>query len=92
MGLAVTKQEQFWEACGFGNWYRVKKFIEEDGVDVNKISYTVSCNGKLSFPVISYSFFRPISPEVHDAIFTQGSSQGFPAYRAGTPALPVGHH
>ncbi|XP_064652829.1 serine/threonine-protein phosphatase 6 regulatory ankyrin repeat subunit A-like isoform X2 [Lineus longissimus] len=40
MGLAVTKQEQFWEACGFGNWYRVKKFIEEDGVDVNKISYT----------------------------------------------------
>lgn len=41
MGLAVTKQEAFWEACGFGNKERVRKFIEE-GVDVNWVSYTVS--------------------------------------------------
>ena len=41
MGLAVTKQEAFWEACGFGNKERVRKFIAE-GVDVNWVSYTVS--------------------------------------------------
>jgi ankyrin repeat protein len=39
MGLAVTKQEAFWEACGFGNKERVRKFIAE-GVDVNWVSYT----------------------------------------------------
>jgi hypothetical protein len=41
MGLAVTKQEAFWEACGFGNKERVRKLIEE-GIDVNWVSYTVS--------------------------------------------------
>ena len=41
MGLAVTKQEAFWEACGYGHTDRVKAFIEE-GIDVNWISYTVS--------------------------------------------------
>ena len=41
MGQAVTKQEAFWEACGFGNTERVRKFIQ-DGIDVNWISYTVS--------------------------------------------------
>jgi len=41
MGQAVTKQEAFWEACGFGNTERVRKFIQE-GIDVNWISYTVS--------------------------------------------------
>jgi len=40
MGLAVTKQEEFWEACGFGNTERVRKLIAE-GIDVNWVSYTV---------------------------------------------------
>jgi len=39
MGLAATKQEAFWEACGFGNKDHVRKFIAE-GIDVNWISYT----------------------------------------------------
>ncbi|CAH1774224.1 unnamed protein product [Owenia fusiformis] len=39
MGLANSKQEAFWEACGFGHKERVKKFLEE-GVDVNWVSYT----------------------------------------------------
>jgi len=42
MGLAVTKQEEFWEACGFGNTERVRKLIA-DGIDVNWVSYTVCC-------------------------------------------------
>ena len=40
MGLAVTKQEEFWEACGFGNTERVRRLIA-DGIDVNWVSYTV---------------------------------------------------
>jgi len=40
MGLAATKQEEFWEACGFGNTERVRKLIAE-GIDVNWVSYTV---------------------------------------------------
>ena len=38
--MAVTKQEEFWEACGFGNTERVRKLIAE-GIDVNWVSYTV---------------------------------------------------
>lgn len=41
MGLAVTKQEALWEACGYGQIARVKSLIEE-GIDVNWVSYTVS--------------------------------------------------
>ena len=41
MGLAATKQEAFWEACGFGNVEEVKMYIEM-GTDVNWKSYTVS--------------------------------------------------
>ena len=40
MGLAVTKQEEFWEACGFGHTERVRKLIA-DGINVNWVSYTV---------------------------------------------------
>ena len=40
MGNAVTRQEAFWEACGFGDVARVRKFIEE-GIDVNWVSCTV---------------------------------------------------
>ena len=39
MGLAASKQEAFWEACGFGHKHRVRKFIDE-GIDVNWVSYT----------------------------------------------------
>ncbi len=39
--MAVTKQEAFWEACGFGHTDKVRLFIEE-GIDVNWVSYTVS--------------------------------------------------
>lgn len=41
MGLAATKQEAFWEACGFGHKERVRRFIAE-GIDINWVSYTVS--------------------------------------------------
>lgn len=41
MGLAASRQEAFWEACGFGDKLKVKRFIAE-GVDVNWVSYTVS--------------------------------------------------
>ena len=37
MGLAVTRHEQFWEACGFGHVDKVKGFLSE-GVNVNWIS------------------------------------------------------
>lgn len=40
MGQAESKQEQFWEACGFGHTDKVKQLIEE-GVDVNWVSKTV---------------------------------------------------
>jgi len=40
MGLAATKQEAFWEACGFGNKDKVRRFISE-GINVNWVSYTV---------------------------------------------------
>jgi len=40
MGLAATKQEEFWEACGFGNTERVRELIA-DGINVNWVSYTV---------------------------------------------------
>ncbi|ESO03520.1 hypothetical protein HELRODRAFT_79801 [Helobdella robusta] len=39
MGLAASKQEAFWEACGFGDKLKVKKYIAE-GIDVNWVSYT----------------------------------------------------
>lgn len=39
MGLAATKQEAFWEACGFGNKEKVRRFIQE-GIDINWVSYT----------------------------------------------------
>ena len=41
MGQAESRQEQFWEACGFGHVDKVKELIDE-GVDVNWISKTVS--------------------------------------------------
>ena len=40
MGLAVSKHEAFWEACGFGHTEKVRKFID-DGIDVNWKSYAV---------------------------------------------------
>ncbi|XP_064597526.1 ankyrin repeat domain-containing protein 6-like [Liolophura sinensis] len=42
MGLAASKQEAFWEACGFGHVDRVRKFLQED-IDVNWKSYTHDC-------------------------------------------------
>ena len=40
MGLAISKHEAFWEACGFGHTEKVRKFIE-DGMDVDWKSYQV---------------------------------------------------
>lgn len=42
MGLAASRQEAFWEACGFGHVDRVKKFLEQGDIDVNWVSYVVS--------------------------------------------------
>lgn len=39
--MAATKQEAFWEACGFGNKEEVEMYIAM-GIDVNWKSYTVS--------------------------------------------------
>ena len=41
MGLAVTKQEAFWEACGYGRIHDVKEFLQHRDIDVNWKSYTV---------------------------------------------------
>lgn len=43
MGQAASRQEAFWEACGFGHKDRVKKFLEEGDIDVNWVSYTHDC-------------------------------------------------
>ena len=42
MGLAASRQEAFWEACGFGNEERARKFLEQGDIDVNWVSYVVS--------------------------------------------------
>ena len=41
MGLAASRQEAFWESCGFGNVERARHFLEEGDIDVNWVSYTV---------------------------------------------------
>ena len=41
MGLAASRQEAFWEACGFGHVGRARKFLEEGDIDVNWVSYVV---------------------------------------------------
>ncbi|KAK7464566.1 hypothetical protein BaRGS_00037876 [Batillaria attramentaria] len=42
MGQANSRQEAFWDACGFGRTHLVKKFIEE-GIDINWVSFTHDC-------------------------------------------------
>jgi hypothetical protein len=34
MGVAASRQEAFWEACGFGHKERVKKFLESGDIDI----------------------------------------------------------
>ncbi|RUS76943.1 hypothetical protein EGW08_015292 [Elysia chlorotica] len=43
MGQAESKQEMFWEACGFGRPHLVEKFIEH-GIDVNWVSSIHDCS------------------------------------------------
>ncbi|XP_021355949.1 tankyrase-2-like [Mizuhopecten yessoensis] len=43
MGQAASKQEAFWEACGFGHADRVAKFLSDGDIDVNWVSYTHDC-------------------------------------------------
>ncbi|WAR26179.1 Y045-like protein, partial [Mya arenaria] len=40
MGLAASRQEEFWEACGFGHVGRAKQLLAEGDIDVNWVSYT----------------------------------------------------
>ena len=42
MGLAESRQEAFWESCGFGHLDRAKYLLEAGDIDVNWVSYTVS--------------------------------------------------
>lgn len=42
MGQANSRQEAFWDACGFGRIHLVKRFIEE-GIDINWVSFTHDC-------------------------------------------------
>lgn len=49
MGQANSRQEAFWDACGFGRIHLVKRFIEE-GIDINWVSFTVRiCAIKIEF-------------------------------------------
>nr|KAG5687361.1 hypothetical protein BaRGS_025367 [Batillaria attramentaria] len=43
MGQANSRQEAFWDACGFGRTHLVKKFIEE-GIDINWNGWTALHN------------------------------------------------
>ncbi|XP_033726929.1 poly [ADP-ribose] polymerase tankyrase-2-like [Pecten maximus] len=43
MGQAASKQEAFWEACGFGHADKVRKFLSDGDIDVNWVSYTHDC-------------------------------------------------
>ncbi|XP_069105647.1 ankyrin repeat domain-containing protein 6-like [Argopecten irradians] len=43
MGQAASKQEAFWEACGFGHADKVQKFLSDGDIDVNWVSYTHDC-------------------------------------------------
>lgn len=42
MGLAASRQEAFWESCGFGHLERARYLLEEGDIDVNWVSYAVS--------------------------------------------------
>jgi len=42
MGLASSRQEAFWEACGFGHVDRAEKFLQDGDINVNWVSYAVS--------------------------------------------------
>ncbi|XP_052779354.1 poly [ADP-ribose] polymerase tankyrase-2-like [Mya arenaria] len=44
MGLAASRQEEFWEACGFGHVGRAKQLLAEGDIDVNWVSYTNDCS------------------------------------------------
>lgn len=43
MGQAASRQEKFWEACGYGRISEVKKYIKEGSIDINWVSYTHDC-------------------------------------------------
>ncbi|XP_060568285.1 ankyrin repeat and sterile alpha motif domain-containing protein 1B-like [Ruditapes philippinarum] len=43
MGLAASRQEAFWESCGFGHVERARHFLEQGDIDVNWVSYTNDC-------------------------------------------------
>lgn len=43
MGQAASRQEAFWEACGFGHKERVRRYLELGDIDVNWVSYTHDC-------------------------------------------------
>ncbi|KAL4226275.1 hypothetical protein ACF0H5_014259 [Mactra antiquata] len=43
MGLAASRQEAFWESCGFGHLERAKYLLEEGDIDVNWVSYANEC-------------------------------------------------
>ena len=43
MGTVGTKEEQFYESCGYGATPKVKQFIDE-GINVNYVSLNVSLN------------------------------------------------
>ena len=55
MGLAASRQEAFWEACGFGHVDRVKKFLEQGDIDVNWVSYVVSIAQNKKHKVYGYT-------------------------------------
>ena len=58
MGLAVSKHEAFYEACGFGHTEKVRKFIA-DGIDVNWKSYSVRIEKQPQLTII-YDFQKQL--------------------------------
>ena len=64
MGQANSRQEAFWDACGFGRTHLVKKFIEE-GIDINWVSFTVGIvksNKTELFACLCLHFVDPLVP------------------------------
>lgn len=42
MGVAASKSEKLWEACGYGRVEQVRELLQFSAIQVNWVSYTVS--------------------------------------------------
>jgi hypothetical protein len=56
MGVAASRQEAFWEACGFGHKERVKKFLECGDIDVNYYLKYIRFTGSITCCLVKFHF------------------------------------